>query len=183
MGSFEEEDRLIATAVDCLGERIEQEVIKKIFSLPASQILQSEILNTERKDLDLFEKESVELVSEQIMERNGEFFDLEVDKLDKWAEDMKKSLEIELKKLDIDIKTMKTNAKKITILEEKVKSQKQIKELEKKRNDMRQRLYEAQDEVDKRKENLIERVEKQLKQKSNLTEIFYHKVEGCVAHV
>jgi predicted nucleic acid-binding Zn-ribbon protein len=105
-------------------------------------------------------------------ERNSEFFDDEVDKLDKWAEDMKKALELDLKKLDIDIKTAKTNAKKIVELEEKVKVQRQIKNLEKKRNEMRKKLYDSQDDVDKRKEQLIDKVEAQLKQKTKIEELF-----------
>jgi len=37
---------------------------------------------------------------------------------------------------------------------------------------MRQKLYKAQDEVDIKKENLLERVEAQLKQKTALTLLF-----------
>lgn len=44
--------------------------------------------------------------------------------------------------------------------------------MEKKRNEMRKKLYEAQDEVDVCKESLISRVEEQLKQKVNLVELF-----------
>jgi predicted nucleic acid-binding Zn-ribbon protein len=95
-----------------------------------------------------------------------------MDKLNKWAEDVKRSLEIELRQLDIDIKTMKTNAKKVLHLEEKVKLQREIKDLEKKRNDMRQKLYQAQDEVDVKKEGLLARVEAQLKQKTTLKTLF-----------
>ncbi len=43
---------------------------------------------------------------------------------------------------------------------------------EKKRNEMRQKLYTAQDEVDTRKEGLLEKVEAQLKQKTTLTPLF-----------
>jgi len=42
-------------------------------------------------------------------------------KLEHWSEDMKTSLEIKLKQLDIDIKMRKAEARKITNLEEKVK--------------------------------------------------------------
>jgi len=101
-----------------------------------------------------------------VPERNSEFFDDEVDKLDKWAEDMKKALELDLKKLDIDIKTSKTNAKKIVDLEEKIKIQREIKDAEKKRNEMRKRLFEAQDEVEDKKELLIARVEAQMRKRS-----------------
>ena len=98
--------------------------------------------------------------------------DNEVDKLDKWAEDMKKALELDLKKLDVDIKISKTNAKKILNLDEKLKAQRGIKDMEKKRNEMRKKLYEAQDTVEGRKEKLIEQVESQLKQKSKLESLF-----------
>lgn len=172
VGAFEEEDALIASAADESGEHIEQDVIKKLFLLPAASVTPAVLSLEERREAELLEGESIYLISEQIMQRNGEFFDQEVEKLDKWADDMKKSIELELKKLDVDIKTMKTNAKKIAILEEKIKLQKQIKELEKKRNEMRQKLYESQDEVDRRKEGLIDHVQDQLKQKSSLTEIF-----------
>ncbi len=57
-------------------------------------------------------------------------------------------------------------------LEEKVKVQRQIKDTEKKRNEMRKKLYDSQDEVDDRKEKLILRVEAQLKQKTSLKELF-----------
>src|SRR4030065_1331233 len=98
-------------------------------------------------------------------ERNGGFFDFEIEKLDKWADDVKSSIELELKELDKEIKARKTEAKKILKLDEKVKSQRQIKEMEKRRNELRMNLYQAQDEVDGRKERLIEEVEARLKQR------------------
>jgi hypothetical protein len=77
-----------------------------------------------------------------------------------------------LKKLDIDIKTAKTNAKKLLILKEKITAQREIKDMEKKRNAMRQKLYQSQDEVGIKKDSLLERVETQLKQKTELKNIF-----------
>ena len=50
-----------------------------------------------------------------------------------------------------------------------------IKEMEKKQNEMRKKLYEAQDEVDDRKEDLIVRVEAQLKQRTRLMPLFLIK--------
>ena len=62
--------------------------------------------------------------------------------------------------------------KKILNLDEKLKAQRGIKDMEKKRNEMRKKLYEAQDTVEGRKEKLIEQVESQLKQKSKLESLF-----------
>ncbi|MEK7574100.1 MAG: hypothetical protein AAB514_01040, partial [Patescibacteria group bacterium] len=57
-------------------------------------------------------------------------------------------------------------------LEEKLKAQREIKDSEKKRNEMRRKLYEAQDEVEVKKDKLLETIEAQLKQKSKIETLF-----------
>ena len=57
-------------------------------------------------------------------------------------------------------------------LEAKVKAQRAIKDLEKKRSEKRQHLFEAQDTIDDRKENLLDEIERRLKQEVNTTELF-----------
>ena len=105
-------------------------------------------------------------------ERNRDFFDTEMDKLDQWADDMKLSLEKEIKDLDAEIKLRKSEAKKMLLLETKVKAQREIKTLEKKRSEKRQHLFEAQDTIDERKEKLLDEIERRLKQEINTTELF-----------
>jgi hypothetical protein len=112
-----------------------------------------------------------EIITENAI-RNQEFFDVEMDKLDQWADDMKISLEKEIKDLDAEIKLRKAEAKKMFNLEAKVKAQRQIKDLEKKRSDKRQTLFEAQDQIDERKETLLTDIEKRLNQKMELKELF-----------
>ena len=104
--------------------------------------------------------------------RNSEFFDIEMGKLEKWADDVKSSLEIELKALDKEIKFRKTEVRKILNLEDKVKAQRHIKEMEKKRNALRMNLFQSQDEVDVRKEKLIDEIEVRLQQRLEKSELF-----------
>jgi len=170
--AFEAEDSVIVTAVDEADELIESDIIKKIFLLAAISTNPKAIEENQHKKLEDLEQRMVSIISAQIIERNGKFFDDEVIKLDNWSDDVKKALELDLRKLDIDIKTAKTNAKKIVNLEEKLKAQREIKGMEKKRNEMRRRLYEAQDEVDQKKENLLTEVELQLNQRSVLKPLF-----------
>jgi len=170
--SFENEDSVVITAVMDNGEILDQDVAKKLFSLS------SDIKNCEpliKKEIDILNKNEeniIFMISSNVAERNSTFFDDEVDKLDKWSDDMKLALEIDLKKLDIDIKTHKTQGKKVLNLEEKIKIQRNIKDMEKTRNEMRQKLYKAQDEIDDRKEKLLERIEAQLNQKSKTEPLF-----------
>ncbi len=171
--SFETEDTILITAVKDNGDILEEEIAKKLFELDADVNHTVESISNET--IEVSEKVKIEILSSNISDRNSDFFGDEVDKLDKWAEDVKKSLEIELKRLDIDIKTLKTNAKKILKLDEKVRLQREIKDMEKKRNEMRQKLYIAQDEVDVKKEGLLVKVESRLKQKTTFTPLFMVK--------
>ena len=95
-----------------------------------------------------------------------------MDKLDQWADDMKISLEKEIKDIDAEIKLRKAEAKKTMNLELKVKAQRAIKELESKRSEKRKRLFIAQDEIDERKESLLTDIESRLSQRVNESELF-----------
>ena len=171
--ALEAEDHVIVSALDENNKQISGDILNKVFSLSGELRADGSCIAEDgTRNLEQLEKESVNTILSRSAERNSEFFDNEVDKLDKWADDMKKAIELDLKKLDIDIKASKTNAKKIVNLDEKVKEQRRIKDMEKKRKEMRKKLYDAQDDVDKRKEELLERIEAQLKQKTHLKSLF-----------
>ena len=57
-------------------------------------------------------------------------------------------------------------------LEEKLSGQKQIKALEALRNGKRRSLFDAQDEIDKQRAELIAQIEAKLEQKTDLTSLF-----------
>lgn len=167
--ALEAEDHIVVTAtVD--GELLDSEVAKKLFLLPGE--VRSESVIAVSGVIAQREEDIFSAILTGAADRNSSFFDEEMEKLDKWAEDLKRSLELELKQIDIEIKTRRTNSKKISLLEEKLAEQRAIKDLEKKRNDKRLKLYEAQDGVDKNKEDLIGRVERQLFQNVKKTELF-----------
>ncbi len=174
--SFEREDHILFCGISDDGFQLDVEQCKRLFSLPASpQPFNRTITsNIENKIKEMFHRQEADILQLNA-ERNASFFDNEMEKLDKWAEDIKNSIELELKELDRDIKARKTEAKKILKLEEKVQAQREIKGMEKKRNTLRQNLYHAQDEVDERKERLIEEIEKRLKQTIEKTELFIVK--------
>ena len=57
-------------------------------------------------------------------------------------------------------------------LEVKVVAQRFVKDLEKKRSEKRMKLYQAQDEVDEKKETLLSTIEKMLAQKIRQEKLF-----------
>jgi adenine-specific DNA-methyltransferase len=113
-----------------------------------------------------------ESIQRTISERNGRFFEAEAEKLDGWVDDIKLGLEREIKELDRQIKEARRAATVALNLEEKVAGQKQIKALEAQRGQKRRSLFEAQDEVDRRREELIRGIEGKLVQRTNLLDLF-----------
>ena len=172
--SFESEDHLLFCGITDNGEELDLEQCQRLFSLSAviAPILDKEEAGVVEKKIQQIALKQQAGVLQNSAERNGGFFDNEMEKLDKWADDVKSSIELELKELDREIKARKTEAKKILKLEEKLAAQREIKEMEKKRNTLRQNLYHAQDEVDLRKENLINEIEIRLKQRIETNELF-----------
>ncbi|MCD6561326.1 MAG: DEAD/DEAH box helicase, partial [Deltaproteobacteria bacterium] len=175
--SFETEDYVLLAGICDDGAALDEEQCRRLFFLPAtlSPFEKRDSLNKPKEQLEqmLFAEEAT--ILRTIAERNADFFDTEMEKLDKWAEDIKNSLEIKLKELDKDIKFRKTESKKILKLEEKVKAQREIKELERKRNEMRMNLYQSQDEVEDKKEKLLDDVEARLQQNIKKEELFFIK--------
>jgi adenine-specific DNA-methyltransferase len=169
--SFEEEDHLIFSAVTDDGTVLDDEQAKRLFSLPGTSSNLASGIPCSDQLQQIFEGSKTRII-EAITARNSVFFDEEMEKLEKWADDLKSGLEFELKELDREIKFLKTESKKIFKLEEKLKAQKDIKELEKKRNNKRRTLFEAQDEIDSRKEGLIEGVEARLRQQIKVESVF-----------
>ncbi len=169
--SFESEDHLLIAGVTDDGTPMDTVVCQRLFSLDAGVSPCSAISTKVQDAIDQMLHACKVTVVDLVSERNATFFDTEMLKLDKWAEDRKQSLEMQLKELEKNIRANKTEARKILKLEEKVKMQRMIKEMEIKRREMRQDLYQAQDEVDTRKEALLEEIEKRMQQKIEIKNI------------
>lgn len=163
--SFEQEDHLVVACQTESSDWVYPEIAEKMLMLPACLLSAAHI----EESVAVCLSDRVEEMNQEILfsssDRNNRFFDEEMEKLDSWADDMKLALEREISDLDQEIKLRKSEARKINRLEERVKAQRAIKDLERKRVEKRQNLYVAQDEIDEKKEVLLNKIEKMLKQK------------------
>ena len=170
--SFEQEDHLVIACLTDSGDWVYPEIAERMLLLPAHLLSQTGVDITTADCLcDKIEEMKQDILSSS-SDRNNRFFDDEMEKLDNWADDMKLALEREISDLDQEIRLRKPEAKKIGRLEEKVKAQRAIKDLERKRVEKRQNLYAAQDKIDEKKELLLSRIEKMLQQKTQQIELF-----------
>jgi hypothetical protein len=108
-------------------------------------------------------------IQKTVKDRNVKFF--EAEKLDNWSEDLKIALEREIKDMDKQIREIKRSTIALN-LEEKLAGQKQIRTLERSRTTKRKALFEAQDEIDRKRDVFIQEIEGKLSQSINCTELF-----------
>ena len=93
-------------------------------------------------------------------------------KLDRWSDDLKYGLEREIKELDKELKELRRKATVAVSLAEKLAAQKELKIQEKKRTQKRRQLYDAQDEIDERRDELIAGIERLMLQKQKVEVLF-----------
>jgi hypothetical protein len=169
------EDHLIFAATTDAGESLDEGVFSRMFSLPAavapSSVFPAVVDQVESQLQTITEKRQA-TISQSISGRNLHFFEAETEKLDGWADDLKLGLEREIKELDRQIKEVKRATMTTSTLEEKLLKQKEIKALEAQRNQRRRSLFDAQDEVDKRRDDLIQQIESKLTQRTQVEKLF-----------
>ena len=115
---------------------------------------------------------AVQRVLADVERRNAGWYDDEVTKLDAWADDLRLSLERELKELDRLIADARRAARVGETLATKLDGQRTLKGLEGRRSAARRELFDAQDRIAERRDELIAAVERQLTVQSTWSERF-----------
>ena len=165
------EDYLLIGATTDDGEEVDHDVIRRMLSRCVSHV--QPVLDLVHRDrleelLNLGQKS----VRGRISERNARFFEQEATKLDGWADDLKVNLEREIKELDKQIREAKKASTLAATLEAKLEAQKAVRKLETERNTKRKTLFEAQDDIDVKREKLIEEIEGKLQQAVKVSDLF-----------
>lgn len=170
--SFEREDYFLMACITDSGEAVFPDIAEQMLKLPGeSSPLAAEMTPEQQSVLnDAISACRADIVEDN-SKRNETFFDEETDKLDSWAEDVKQGLEKELRDLDAEIRLRRSESRRTSRLEERVRIQREIRELEKRRSEKRLNLYQAQDEVDAKREALLDEVEAMLTQKTEQNRI------------
>ena len=167
------EDHLIFAATTDDGQTLDDEVAARLLTLPGTLApLPQAGEGTTTQELETHTQQRQAAIQRDISERNARFFEAEADKLDGWADDLKVGLEREIKELDRQIKEARRAATTALTLEEKLAGQKLIKSLEAQRNQKRRSLFDAQDQVDKQREELIATIEGKMSQNTRSENLF-----------
>jgi ERCC4-related helicase len=164
------EDTLVLAAETDSGVELEEGLARRLVSLPATVAGDIGSISVDGVNARLVRRRSE--VERTIADRNAIFFEVEAEKLEGWAEDLKVGLEREIKDFDRQIREARRDATGAPTLEAKLAGQKQVKSLEAQRSQRRKALFEAQDIIDRRRDELIAGMETKLKQSISIERLF-----------
>ena len=164
------EDHLLFAGVTDGGHVLDEDAARRLLSLPGRVVREGVSLDETHLRQIAGERQAV--IQRGITERNARFFEAEADKLEGWADDLKLGLEREIKEIDGQVKEARRAAMVVLTLEEKLAGQKRIKGLEAQRNEKRRSLFDAQDQVDRQRDALIDNIEGKLERQRSVSVLF-----------
>lgn len=176
VSTFEDEDHIIFYGITKDGDLLDDEQCRKIFSIDTTDLSDDGVVRPTEELRSKMEEQYIgkkNIILEDIGTRNSKFFEIEIEKLDKWSEDRRNSLKINLKELDMEIKDIKKKARLANNLPEKLSFEKKRRKLESNRDEAWREYDAAAKEIEKSKDLLIENIEKSLKESTEEQELIF----------
>ena len=170
LNGFEKEEYVIVSAVTKGGAKIKAEIAEKILSLKALSSKETTIDDNAKAKLNESETAQKDKIFSSCEKRNAQFFDAEIIKLDKWADDQLVSLEKELKELKKSINAKRADSKKANP-QEKLKIQIEIRDLELKQKKLKREVGSAEDEIYTKRSEIIDSLSELIKGQAKEQEI------------
>lgn len=172
MNALEPEDHLILVGCTDDGTLLEEIQCRRFFDLPgkpAADIPIDKFPLSRMEEASLLAQKS--LIADQA-NRNGGWFDQEMEKLDRWAEDRRASLKAELLELDECLKAAKKASRMAPTLPEKLERQREIRLLEGRRDEAWRMFDAASRDVDHQKDAVLDEISGRLTQSTEYEPLF-----------
>jgi superfamily II DNA or RNA helicase len=156
LSALETEDHLLLSGATDAGEPVDEVQCRRFFDLFADQARACEIPPEVIGSLGVGQIRQRKALLDEMVARNGRWFDTEMDKLDRWAEDRRASLKQELEELDETLKEAKKSARMAPTLPEKLERQREARGLEAKREEAWHAYDKASRDIDRQKDALLD---------------------------
>jgi tetratricopeptide (TPR) repeat protein len=170
--ALETEDILVLAGLTDDGVTLDDVQCRRLFDLPATQGASCEVPAPTIEALHEAQMRWRQELLDNMTGRNGRWFDTEMDKLDRWAEDRRASLKAELAELDDALKEAKKAARLAPTLPEKLERQRIARMLEGKREEAWRAYDQASRDIDRQKDALLDDISQRLEQKTESETLF-----------
>ncbi len=172
LDAFDREEQLLFTAFQDEGSIVDQETCEKLMTCAARvESAAGEDADAEKR-LGVERSRRFDAAVASAMLRNEALYDEQRDTLERWARDVIESAEHELDLVKAQIRQAKANARKAPSTTEKTNLERKVRDLEKRKVNQRTELFRIEDEVEKKKDELFDTLERRLSTKTQLESLF-----------
>lgn len=172
VSALDTEDHLILSGVTDAGEVLDEAQCRRFFDLAAEEGRGTELPAHIKASLEEATARWQQELLDEIVAKNAQWFDTEIDKLDRWAEDRRAALKVELEALDQQLKEMRKAARLAPNLPEKLQLQRTLRTLETRRDEAWRSYDEASREIDRQKDALLDEISGRLEQQTEQVPLF-----------
>ena len=168
--SFEKQEYLLFSALTDSGQSLDQEACEKLMATPAALQASDDITHATRLQQEA--QRHADATVALALETNSAHFNEGRDRLDRWAEDMVKAAEQALKNTKDQIKVAQREARQATTLAEQQAAQERIAKLERQKTRQRREIYDVEDEIDAKRNQLIDQLTQRMTQHVSTQTLF-----------
>lgn len=158
--SADNEQHVTLAAYTQSGKELPEDTCRRLLKTPSIEQATSTAADEERLNKMLFLEADRHL--RQAAKRNEQFFEEESDKLDRWAQDQRDAMDLELKKLDSEIRDAKKALRALPSLADKAKAKRSIKAMETRRDERMMVFHESRKQINEKEDELLDEVERKL---------------------
>jgi len=164
-------ESLLFTAITDDGKSLDQEACEKLFSVQAKKSSNTTLAEPPPL-LANNQQRRIEASLAQFIEENQRLFNAEREKLERWADDKLLASEEALRDTKAKIAQVKRDARKAPTLEEQSDLQNQLRNLERQQRRQRQQVFDVEDEIMAKRDELIEALQERLTQTTETEHLF-----------
>ena len=174
MDAIEFEDHLVFAGMTDDGQVISTDQCLRLFDLDGAVVDERTLMAGQYVEGALKDQLATrwQALAEGIGKRDGAWFDVEMDKLDRWADDRRISLKAELDDLEQKIREKRRVARQAANIPDKLERQRELRKLESQRDDAWRTYDQASREVEKKKDDLLDDLGNRMKQRTEEERLF-----------
>jgi len=170
--SYDREEYLLFSGYEDDGGALDQETMEKLFLCSATAADEITLPESAGRRLMAESNRHAEATVSRSLELNSRHFHDAREKLEKWADDMVVSAEKALADTKEQIKALRRQARQAVTLEEQRQIQEKIQKLERRQRRQRQEIFQVEDEIMEKRDQLIDQLEKRLAQQTVTETLF-----------
>ena len=169
--SFQREEHLVFTGIRSDGAPLDQETCEKLFACRA-RAAPVPLQDRPPEALAANSARHCQAVISRALEANNRFFQAEREKLEKWADDKILAAEQALQDTKARLRGLKRESRQAETMEQQHAIQRQIRDLERLQRRQRQQIFDVEDEIIEKRDQLIDALEQRMHQHTQTTRLF-----------